>query len=318
MSGFYVRDKYLFHRSRNQKWNGIENQIPGKVFYVVPNTAYTSAFTVAMAASWARENNQYVYDTVNLAYADVVDGRGDAIVLLPGTHTLTANIALAKSNLSIWGADAWAGRKVRKPTSIIKGIAGSAAFAITGADVSWYGLTIVPITALSFATFTGAADGLTVEDCYFDMATPAVNIATEGFTGSAAIENFKFKGNVAWSDGAQGPCVELVGANINGLFQDNHYHVDTGTWASAVNLIDIDGIVAVNELATCSGTAMTACFTGSGTTVIAGALFRDCRKGVLVTLLVDGFGTTSHAEIVNNYTATVGGGTGSTLVTTIT
>jgi hypothetical protein len=45
MSGFYVRDKYLFQRSRNQKWNGIENQIPGKVFYVVPNTAYTSAFT---------------------------------------------------------------------------------------------------------------------------------------------------------------------------------------------------------------------------------------------------------------------------------
>ena len=318
MAGFYVRDKYLFNRSLNGKWAGMENQVAGKVLYVAPTTAYTSGFTVAMAQSWARQNNQFVYDTVNLAYADVVDGRGDAIVLLPGTHTLTANIALAKSNLSIWGADLWGGRKVRKPTSIIKGIAGSAAFAITGADVSFEGLTIVPITALSFATFTGAADGLTIEDCYFDMATPAVNIATEGFTGSAAIENFLFRNNVAWSDGAQGPVVELSGANINGKFQGNHYHVDAGTWASAVNLIDIDGIVVENDTATCGGTAMTACFTGSGTTVIAGALFRDCRKGVLVTLLVDGFGTTSHAEIVNNYTATIGGGTGSTLVTTIT
>ncbi|MDH5666556.1 MAG: hypothetical protein OEY86_00915 [Nitrospira sp.] len=318
MSGMYIRDAYLYRRSRNAKWNGVENQIPGKPLYVAPNTAYVAGFTVAEARSWARENNQFVYDTINLAYADVVDGRGDAIVLLPGTHTLTANLAVAKSNLSFWGADAWAGRKVRKPTSIVKGIAGSAAFAITGADVSFQGLTCVPITALSFATFTGAADGLTVENCYFDMVTPVVNIATEGFTGSAAIDNLLFKGNVAWSDGAQGPVLELTGNNMNGKLENNHYHVDTGTWASAVNLIDIDGIVVENDLATCGGTAMTACFTGSGTTVIAGAVFRDCRKGVLVTLLVDGFGTTSHAELVNNYTATVGGGTGSTLVTVVT
>lgn len=318
MSGLYVRDKYLFNRSRNQKWNGIESQIPGKSLYVAPSTAYTAGFTVDQARQWARENNQFVYDTVNLAYADVVDGRGDAIVLLPGTHTLTANLSVAKSNFSIWGADAWAGRRVRKPTSILKGIAGSAAFAIAAPDVSFQGVSCVPITALSFASFTGAADGLTVENCFIDLATPAVNIATEGFTGSAAIENFLFRGNVAWSDGAQGPAVELSGANINGLFQNNHYHVDAGTWASAVNLIDIDGIVVDSDLATCGGTAMTACFTGSGTTVIAGAVFKDCRKGVLVTLLVDGFGTTSHAELVNNYTATIGGGTGSTLVTVIT
>jgi hypothetical protein len=318
MSGIFVRDKYLFNRSRNQKWNGIENQIPGKVLYVAPTTAYTTGFTVASAQAWARENNQFVYDTVNLAYADVEDGRGDAIVLLPGTHTLTANIAFAKSNVSIWGADAWAGRKVRKPTSILQGIAGSAAFAITAPDVSFEGVTCVPITALSFASFTGAADGLTVRNCYIDLATPAVNIATEGFTGSAAIDNFLFEGNIAWSDGAQGPAVELTGANLAGKFTKNHYHVDTGTWASAVNLISIDGITVEEDLATCGGTAMTACFTGSGTTVIAGAVFRDCRKGVLVTLLVDGFGTTSHAELVGNHTATIGGGTGETLITVIT
>ena len=318
MAGIYVRDKYLFNRSRNAKWNGVENQIPGKPLYVAPNTAYTAGFTVAMAQSWARENNQFVYDTVNLAYAAAEDGRGDAIVLLPGTHTLTANIALAKSNISIWGGDAWAGRKVRKPTSILQGIAGSAAFAITGADVSFQGITIVPITALSFATFTGAADGLTVENCYFDMVTPVVNIATEGFTGSAAIDNFLFRGNVAWSDGAQGPVVELTGNNQNALFENNHYHVNTGTWASAVNLISPDGIVVKGDLATCGGTAMTACYTGSGTTVIAGVVFSDCRNGVLVTKFVDGFGTTSHAELVNNYLATVGGGTGGTLVTVVT
>lgn len=313
-----VRERNVWNRFRNDKYSGPSVSIPGKTLFVAPTTAYVAGYTVASAQSWARDNNADVYNTINLAYAAAVDGRGDTIVLLPGTHTPTASVALAKSNLAIVGAESWCGRKVRKPTSIIVAPAGDEAFNITGADVYFDGVTCVPVTTKSFADFTGAADGLTVKNCYIDLATPAVNIATEGFTGSAGIDNFLFEGNVVWSDGAQGPAVELTGLNNAGKFIKNHYHVDTGTWASAVNLIDIDGITAEEELATCGGTAMTACFTGSGTTVIAGALFRDCRKGVLVTLLVDGFGTTSHAEIVNNYTATIGGGTGSTLVTVIT
>ena len=313
-----VREKNAWNRFVHDKFSGPSYSTPGKTLYVAPTTAYVSGYTVASAQSWARELNANVYDTLNLAYAAAVDGRGDTIVLLPGTHTPTASVALAKSGIAIVGPEAWCGRKVRKPSAKIVAPAGDEAFNITGADVLFQGVTCVPVTTKSFADFTGAADGLTVKDCYIDLFTPAVNIATEGFTGSAAIDNFLFEGNLVWSDGAQGPAVELTGANLGGKFISNHYHVDAGTWASAVNLIDIYGITVEEELATCGGTAMTACFTGSGTTVIAGAVFRDCRKGVLVTLLVDGFGTTSHAELVNNYTATIGGGTGSTLVTVIT
>lgn len=313
-----VREKNAWNRFRHDKFAGPNYAIPGRTLYVAPTSAYVAGYTVASAQSWAREINASVYDTLNLAYDAAVDGRGDTIVLLPGTHTPTASIAASKAGVAIVGPEAWCGRKVQKPSAIIVAPSGDEAFNITGPDMLFDGVTCVPVTTKSFATFTGAADGLTVLNCYIDLATPVVNIATEGFTGSAAIENFLFQGNVVWSDGAQGPAVELTGANLNGKFANNHYHVDAGTWASAVNLIDIDGIVVENDLATCGGTAMTACFTGSGTTVIAGALFRDCRKGVLVTLLVDGFGTTSHAEIVNNYTATIGGGTGSTLVTVIT
>ena len=318
MPGMYVRDTYLYNRSRNGKWADRENSTPGKVHYVAPTTAYVAGFTVASAQAWGRENNQFVYNTVNLAYADCVDGRGDAIVCLPGTHTLTASVALAKSGVSLWGAEAWCGMAVRKPRSIVVGPVGDQAFNITGADAQFRGLTCVPITALAFADFTGAADGLTISGCYLDLATPAVNAATVGFAGSAAIDNFLFENNVAWSDGAQGAAVGLTGANLNGLFRNNHYHVDAGSWAAAVTLADIDGIVVDRDLATCGGTAMTACFLGSGTTVIAGALFKDCRKGVLVTLFVDGFATTSHAELVGNHTATVGGGLGETLITVIT
>ena len=313
-----VREKNAWNRFRNDKYAGRSVDIPGKALFVAPTSTYVAGYTVASAQQWARENNALVFDTLNLAYAAAVDGRGDTIIPLPGTHTPTASIAWAKNNVALVGAESWCGRKVRKPTSIIVGPAGDEAFNITGADLYIDGITCVPITAKAFADFTGAADGLTVKNCFIDLFTPVVNIATAGFSGSAGIDNFTFEGNLAWSDGAQGPAVSLTGLNNAGLFLRNHYHNDAGSWASAVNLIDIDGITAEFELATCGGTAMTACFTGSGTTVIAGAVFRDCRKGVLVTLLVDGFGTTSHAELVNNYTATIGGGTGSTLVTVIT
>lgn len=305
------RYRYIREQLARDKFAGLAARITGDTFHVVAGVG-------AAHITYAKAVRKNVYTTIDEAYSKLVSGRGDAIVMWPGSHVPAASIAASKDNVSVYGAEAWMGLKVRKPASIITAPAGDEAFNITGANMKFIGLSCVPVTAKSFADFTGAADGLTVKDCYFDLATPAVNIATEGFTGSAAIDNLLFEGNVAWSDGAQGPVLELTGANLNGMLRNNHYHVDAGTWASAVNLIDIDGIVAENELATCGGTAMTACFTGSGTTVIAGAVFRDCRKGVLVTLLVDGFGTTSHAEIVNNYTATIGGGTGSTLVTVIT
>jgi hypothetical protein len=126
-----IRDKNVWNRFRNDKYSGRGMDVPGKVLYVAPSTAYVAGYTVASARTWARENNAFVYDTINLAYADVVDGRGDTIVLLPGTHTPTASVALAKSNVAIVGAEAWCGRKVRKPTSIIVGPTADEAFNIT-------------------------------------------------------------------------------------------------------------------------------------------------------------------------------------------
>lgn len=306
-------DKFKFMREQVKfdKLAGKANQVPGEVFHVVPGASATHL-------AWAQRMHKNVYTTIDLAYAQMVSGRGDAMVLHSGTHTPTASIALSKDDISIFGWEYWMGETPRKPSALIVAPAGDEAFNITGANAKFLGLQCRPVTTKSFADFTGAADGLTVKNCFIDLFTPAVNIATEGFTGSAAIDDFLFEGNVCWSDGAQGPAVELTGANLRGKFTKNLYHVDAGSWASAVNLIDIDGITVEEDLATCGGTAMTACFTGSGTTVIAGAVFRDCRKGVLVTLLVDGFATTSHAELVGNHTATIGGGTGETLITVIT
>lgn len=319
MAGLYVRSATAWSRFRNDKYSGPNYAIPGKVLYAAPTTAYVAGYTVASARSWAREHNAEVYDTINLAYAAAVDGRGDTIVLLPGTHTLTAAIAWSKSGVALVGPEAYCGRKVQKPSAIVVPAAGGAAMAITGADTYIEGIACVPITQQSFATFTGAADGLTIKNCFLDMFTPAVHTSTKGFTGSAGIDNFLFEGNVIWSDGAQGPGLTLSGLNNNALCRGNHWHVDAGTWAVAASLIDIAGLVVSGDRATCGGTAMTACYDGSGTTVVAGAYFERCLNGVNVTKFVDGFGTATHAELVQNYFAAIGGGNGgATLVTVIT
>lgn len=306
-----VREKYLWQQMMDEKVGGMANLIPGIAHFVVPGSSATHF-------AFMKDRHKRVYTTIDAAYADMVSGRGDALVLAPGAHTPSASIAWSKNNCSIWGPEAWMGQVVRKSSAVVTAPAGDEAFNITGANLLINGIACVPVTTKSFADFTGAADGLTVRNCYIDLATPAVNIATAGFVGSAAVDNLLVEGNYVLSDGAQGPAFEITGYNVDGKFLRNHFHVDTGTWASAVNLIDPDGILVEDNVATCGGTAMTACFTGSGTTVIAGVVFRNNHKGVLVTLFVDGFGTTSHAELVNNYTATIGGGTGSTLITVVT
>lgn len=314
-----VREKNIWNLFKNDKTAARAHQIRGKVHFVAPTTAYVSGYTVASAQSWARENHALVYDTANLAYAACVDGRGDAVVYLPGTHTPTASIAHAKAGISYWGPEAWAGRYVRKPSAIIVAPAGDEAFNITGPDAAFIGLACVPVTTKAFADFTGGADGLTIKNCYIDLHTPAVNIATAGFSGSAGVDNFLFEENAIWSDGAQGPGLTLTGNHINGVCRRNLWHNDAGSWAVAASLIDIDGLLVEFDMATCGGTAMTACYNGSGTTVIAGVIFRRCETGVLVTKFVDGFATTTHAQLVQNYIAEIGGGTGGVvLVTAIT
>ena len=307
-------DRYGFIREqlKRDKLAGRSNNVLGDVFHVLPGSSATHL-------NYAKKQRRNVFDTIDAAYAQMVSGRGDAMVIWPGSHTPTASIAVAKNNISVFGWEAWLQQKVRKSASIITAPAGAAAFAITGENAKLIGLACVPVTQQSFATFTGDADGLTIRDCFLDLFTPAVHLSTKGFTASAGIDNFLFEGNVIWSDGAQGPGLTLSGLNNNALCRGNLWHVDAGTWAVAASLIDIDGLLVEEDTATCGGTAMTACYDGSGTTVVAGAVFKRCVNGVNVTKFVDGFGTTSHAELVQNYIGTIGGGNGgATLVTAIT
>lgn len=318
MPGMYVRDSYLYHRSRNGKWAGQESAITGKVHYVAPTTAYVSGYSVASAAQWARENNAFVYDSVKLAHDACVDGRGDAIVLLPGVHTVsTASIAMSKAGVKIFGPEAWLGRQVFKPSAILTtDIAGDEIANVTAPDCGVIGLTIRPITASDAIDLSAAADGFLVDQCHFDLATPAVNVATIGLTLAAA-ENIRIRRSIFESDGAQGNAIVATAA-IQSLIEECLMYNTAGTWASAILCgAATTGLFIVDNRILSYGTALTAGVNGTGATIASGVQCIGNHFGSLVTVPVDNFDA-GECELSENYQLGVGATDGGALIVAIT
>lgn len=314
MSGLYVRDRYAFNRSQNDKWFGRSADIMGRPLFVVPTTA-SGNFSVASWASWARSNNQLVFDTINLAYAQAQDGRGDAIVLLPGTHTLTANLAWSKADISLFGPETWLGLlRKQRPTAKVIPVAGSAGFTVTGANTVWNGVDCVPITTQTFCSFSAAAAGLRVLNCYLDLETPAVNSSTAGFVASGAAPNVHVSGCTIIADGAQGFAFGMVAA-APFLIEDCDFTVTAGTWAAAIKTgAGSIGLIRRNYFGG-NGTSITGVSSTSAAEATNAIRLNDNRAGVGHTL-ASGYGSANgKCVLANNYIETISGGTGGTLIT---
>lgn len=318
MSGLFVRDRYVFNRSRNGKWGGGEASVPGLVHYVVPTTAYDTDYTVAMAGSLAREHNQFVYDSFKLAHDACVDGRGDAIVLLPGTHTVsTASIAMSKTGVKVFGPEAWMGRPVYKPSAILTtSVTADEIANVTAPDCGFIGVTIRPITASDAIDLSAAADGFLIDQCLIDLATPALSTSTIGLTLAAA-ENITIRNSRFISDGAQGNAIVATGA-IDSLIEGNMIYNTAGTWASAILCgAATTGLWIVNNIIDCYGTALTVGVNGTGATIANGVKCIGNRFGSLVTVPVDNFDA-GECALSENYDSGVGGTDGGVLVVAIT
>jgi hypothetical protein len=314
MSGIFVRDKYAFRRSLNDKWFGQSANIMGRPLFVVPSTA-AGNFSVGSWASWARDNNQLVFDTMNLAFAQVQDGRGDAVVLLPGTHTLTANIAWSKSQVQVYGPESWIGLSRRmRPSAKLIPIAGSAGLTLTGADVTFNGVEFVPITAQNFCSFSAAAARLRLLNCYLDMETPAVNVATQGFVATGAAPHVHVSGCTFISGGAQGFALGMVAATPF-LIEDSDFLVSAGTWAAAVKTgAGSVGLVRRNYFGG-QGTSITGLASTGAAEATNSIRLNDNRVGVGHVLASGYGGANAKCVLANNFIETVSGGTGGTLVT---
>lgn len=205
---------------------------------------------------------------------------------------------------------------MKSSASITTDIAGDEIANVTAADCAFVGLTIIPITAADAIDLSAAADRLLVKDCWFDMETPAVNVATVGITGAAA-EHVNIVGSTFLTDGAQGNYI--VGTALIDSFITNCKFMNTaGTLVSGVLCgaattgLHIDRCTMLDY-----GTAITRGIDGTGATIAGGVIVTNSLFGASVTVAIDAFDA-GEAEIAENYQLGVGATDGGVLIVAIT
>jgi len=307
------REPYNREKARRDKLAGRWANITGDVFHVLPGAAATHL-------DHARKLHRNVFTDVASALTECVDGRGDAIVLWPGTHTVsTASLAMSKSDVKIFGPEAWAGTYrpgMRSRAILTTDVTGDEIMNVTAQHCGVMGVTIRPITQSDAIDLSIAADYFTLQDCYVDLFTPAVHTSTIGITLAAA-EGIVIDGCVFHSDGAQGNAIVATGA-IDSYIQNCRIFNTAGTWASAVLCgAATTGLFIVKNKILSYGTALTAGVNGTGATIASGVQCIENQFGSLVTVPVDNFDA-GECELSENYQLGVGATDGGALIVAIT
>lgn len=307
-----VREKYLWQQMTDEKFAGMSARVPGNIHYVVPGTSATHF-------AYVNDRHKRVYATAALALADCVAGRGDAIVFLPGAHTVaTTSLAMSKAGVMWFGPEAWMGKRTQRPSaSITTSITGDEIANVTAANCGIYGMKIIPITAGVGIDFSSVAHGLEVQDCYIDMETPVVSTSTVGIKALGAAVDVAIRGCTAVADGAQGNAI-VTTATLNMLIERSSIICTAGTWASAILCgAAVAGLQILTTQFQSYGTAITVGVNGTGATIARGVYVSDCRFSDTVTVAIDNFDA-GECEIGENYQLGVGGTDGGVLIVAIT
>lgn len=307
------RQAWVREQARRDKLAGRAANIFGDVFHVLPGSSATHL-------DHARKLHSKVYSTVAEALAECVSGRGDAIVLWPGTHTVqTTSLAMSKADVTLMGPEAWVGLDrpgMMSRAILTTDIAGDEIMNVTAQGCALVGVTLRPITQSDALDLSAAADYFRMLNCYVDLFTPAVHVNTIGLTLAAA-ENIVIDGCTFHSDGAQGNAIVATGA-IDSYIQNCRIFNTAGTWASAILCgAATTGLHILDSLITSYGTALTAGVNGTGATIASGVQVVRCQFGSFVTVPVDNFDA-GECELSENYQLGVGAMDGGALITAIT
>jgi len=318
------------------KYGTVWGQIPrtcGAVYFVAPSASYT----VDGKAYSASDGNDGLSPerallTVAQAIALSTANVGDTIVLLPGTHTATTALA-PKAGTKIVGTPFFpeettvvpTGSRLRhRPQAILtQSTAATVTIACTVADFTLSNVCLRPITQAAAMTFTTACDRLVVRDCMIDMKTPVGHANTKGVIASGAtqapdgvsiLNNLFLEGNGGTSCGV---ALE-VGASVNFLVAGNTFQSDGtvashATWTTAVQAQDNCQGVFMSNLVNGGGATITNGFRGVTHTGAGIVQFVSNLFSVAVTNPITAWAA-ADVGLLNNYVATVSGGTGGTLV----
>jgi hypothetical protein len=125
------------------------------------------------------------------AHNKVVAGRGDTIVILPGSVTITAAIALDVADVTLTGIDP---NNTINPSAILSSLAASAdAINVTAANVVIENLHFPASTAATTSRIDAGAAGLVVRGCTFECGAYDVETITVPAAGDdLLVEHCRF------------------------------------------------------------------------------------------------------------------------------
>ena len=301
------------------RYGGMWGTVPatqGLIHWVAPTGQYTIAGqTYSSSDTNDGKDPRRALATVTQAITNATASVGDVIVLLEGTHTVTATVVVNKAGLTILGVRGQDGYKSLRPRTILTSTGTSDELLdirVSNTELGF--LTLRGTTAYSAVSFqtTAGIDNLYIHDCFFDMFTPAKSLGTRGLdfgnrqggTGSvggneriggmgldaaatAYVERCQF-----WADGAQGEAVHVATAHLH--MKDCRINLmnASATWASPF-VIATNGVNTILDTVvwTSAGT-MTAALSGfPGSSGANSVILANCRfGGITNTQTLEGFG----------------------------
>ena len=169
---------------------GFLPQTSGRIFWVAPSSSYTVEGR-SYAASDGNDglSPERALLTVDYAVGLTTASVSDVIVLLPGSHSISATITVDVAGLTITGipgnapmfGDRGNSGGKRNRSRITTTATAGMIFTVTAADTEIAWLDLTPIIAGAGTSFSNAADRGFVHDCTFTMSS-ADDTATFGVT----------------------------------------------------------------------------------------------------------------------------------------
>jgi hypothetical protein len=228
---------------------GMLPQTSGRIFWVAPGASYT----VEGATYTATNDNdglspERAFRTVDYAVGQTTASVGDIIVLLPGSHSVSATITVDVAGITIVGIPgsnhlgasnrSSSGSSANRSQITSTETAGMI-FTVTAVDIEIAHLHLAPITAGSGISVSSAAHRAYIHDNTFDLGATA-NTATMGVTmpvGVTAPNLGTLVRNCYFlAQGAVGPAVRAAQSTYGLKIENSTFELRgvTGAWAKAI------------------------------------------------------------------------------------
>ena len=311
----------------------------GRIFYVSPATTYYIDGKQCTASDSANDglapdralatiSRALVLAAISQRDGSAISNTGEVIMLLPGTHTVTATINVSLAGVTIWGVSSDESsfpRFGRGRTIVTSTGTNDELFNITASNVELGFFTLRPTSGFSAVSFqtTSAIDNLYLHDLVFDMMTPEASLDTRGLdfgnrAGGTGIARTLIGSTVAGNvygtatcyaerllfleRGAQGEAVHVATCHFH--IKDSRLHNVAGTWASAFIVATGSLGLLENVLFTRNGTISAQLVGFAGNSTANSIAVINCRFDGATADIV---GLTSVANAVTSYEPTSGG-----------